>query len=65
MSKNGPTFTKATYDHKLPRYDLPSPERIDVAEAELARDCEKARARNKLSSAGRYRDVLRGLGLLK
>jgi hypothetical protein len=65
MSNNGPTFTKATYDRKLPRHDPPSSERVDASEANLARDCEKARARNKLSSAGRYGDVLRGLGLLK
>jgi hypothetical protein len=62
---DGPCRTKATYDHKRPKYDPPSPERQLAAQQELASACAKARNRNQLSSAGRYRDVLRTFGLLK
>ena len=65
MSDNGPTFTKATYDQKRTLPDHPSPERQLIEDQDLARECAKARNRNKLSSAGRYRDVLRDLGLIK
>jgi hypothetical protein len=40
MRNNGPTFTKATYDHKRPRPDQPSPGRIAASLEQSARDCE-------------------------
>ena len=41
------TLSKATYDHKRPRYDPPSPDRVkaqldqDVRDAALERKCHK------------------------
>jgi hypothetical protein len=43
MSENGPTFTKATYDHKRSRHDPPSPERREVAIKQAATDAAKKR----------------------
>jgi hypothetical protein len=44
---DGPCRTKATYDHKRPRYDPPSPDRVkakldqDTRDAERERNCHK------------------------
>ena len=35
------TLSKATYDHKRPRYDPPSPERIAAEQQESMRNTEK------------------------
>jgi hypothetical protein len=43
MSNNGPTLTKATYDHKRPKYDPPSPDRRMAAREQSARDADKSR----------------------
>jgi hypothetical protein len=59
------SLSQATYGHERPKYSPSSPETQLVAEQDLARDCAKARRRNKLSAAGRYGDVLIELGLLK
>jgi len=67
MSKypdNGPSLSKATYKASRPEC-APSPERQQLAEEQLARDCAKSRELNKLSSAGDYMGVLRKLGLVK
>jgi hypothetical protein len=64
MSNNGPTFTKATYKASRPEC-APSQERHQLALEQLARDCERSREVNKLSSAGDYLGVLKKLGLLK
>jgi hypothetical protein len=41
---DGPCRTKATYDHKRPRYDPPSPDRIAAAEALLGIEWARDRA---------------------
>ena len=41
---NGPTFSKASYDHKRRRFDPPSPARKRAEEEQLARDAAESRA---------------------
>lgn len=43
MSNNGPTFTKATYDHKGSKYDHPSPARNDAEHEQTKRDAADAK----------------------
>jgi hypothetical protein len=45
---DGPCRTKATYDHKRPRYYLPSPDRVAVEHEQLAIKCAKTRELNKM-----------------
>jgi hypothetical protein len=43
-SQGEPQFTKATYDHKRPRYDPPCPARRQAALEEAMRETAKQRA---------------------
>jgi hypothetical protein len=43
MANNGPTFTKATYDHKRTRSGPPSPGRVDAELEEARRTAAKGR----------------------
>jgi hypothetical protein len=47
MSNNGPTFTKATYDAKRPKFDPPSPDRIAASESLFGIECARDRAFDK------------------
>lgn len=47
MSNNGPTFTKATYDHKRQRCDPPSPGKISSELNEAKRIAEQLRTFNE------------------
>jgi hypothetical protein len=57
MSNNGPTFTKATYDGKRTRVPTrvpaSSPERRQVAQAQLAEECANTKALNVLPCGDR------------
>ena len=53
MSNNGPTFTKATYDGKRTRVPASSPERRQVAQAQLAEECANTKALNVLACGDR------------
>ena len=47
------TLSKATYDHKRPRFDPPSPARLEAAAALTAAECAHDRAGNKeVTAAG-------------
>ena len=48
---DGPCRTKATYDHKRPAYDPPSPDRVAAAQSLKAIECAKDRAFDKLLPA--------------
>ncbi len=50
---DGPCRTKATYDHKRPRYNPPSPDRITAAQNLKTVECAKDRAFSRLSSEER------------
>ena len=64
MSNNGPTFTKATYDNRPPRYDPPSTARVRVAEEQLSQECAERRTFAKLPSTERVGILVRlALGL--
>jgi hypothetical protein len=46
-SQGEPQFTKATYDHKRPRYDPPSPDRVQAKLEQDRRDAANVRRLRK------------------
>jgi hypothetical protein len=51
--KGDPRNTKATYDHKRPRYDPPCPARLEADIALVAAECAHQRASHKdVTAAG-------------
>jgi hypothetical protein len=42
-----PSLSKATYDHKKPRFDPPCPTRVKAADELIAAECAQDRANDK------------------
>jgi hypothetical protein len=61
------TLSKATYDHKRPRFDPPSPIRLEAATSLTAAECARDRAIQKdVNAAGGFVEwMLARLGLPK
>lgn len=63
MSNNGPTFTKATYDSKRPKYDPPAPGRVEAARELQKLEAAKSRTTHReINRVGLTRWVLDRLG---